>query len=101
MSARPPNWGEFSRKQAGAAPATGDTADFSETCMRVFTSPDGRDLLKHLYAEVVDARGRPQASDAELREAEAQRRLVFRLEQLRDEGIERARQRTEKASDKA
>lgn len=85
-----PNWGEFERRQSGpAAEASAERQSFDEICARVFTTPDGRDLLKYLYALYVDRRLPPQAPDAALREAEAQRRLVADLETARDAGLER------------
>lgn len=86
------SWDDFKREQRGADAAKDD--DIAETCMRVFGSADGRDLLKHLYATYVDRRCRPGATEAELREAEAQRRLVHDLEKLRDEGAQRVKDRT-------
>lgn len=85
----PPNWLEFdhSRKQ-NVEPAT--EQDASDICARVLTSGDGKEFLRHLYALYVDKRCRPQATEAELREAEAKRQLVHDLEKLRDDGLKRA-----------
>lgn len=87
-----PRWSEFERRQvpAEASPQTNDT--FEDVCARVFTSGDGRELLKHLYAQYIDRSCRPLASEAELREAEAKRALIRDLETRRDAGIQRAAQ---------
>lgn len=83
------DWSEFDRRQRASSEPDAKRASFEETCLRVFTSPDGRDLLQYLYALYVDRRLPPHAPEAVLREAEAQRRLVADLEKARDAGLER------------
>jgi hypothetical protein len=81
------HWGRLERKQASVeSPLRGDTDD--ETCAHIFAGPRGRDFLDLLYRLTIDRRQRAGATDAELREAEAQRRLVADLEAMRDRGLE-------------
>lgn len=86
------DWNEFERRQRRAAPAEDGAADLM---LRVFTSKDGRALMEHLYAAYVDYRCRPGATEAELREAEAKRQVVYELEKLRDAAIENASRRAQ------
>lgn len=88
-----PAWQEFdhtarnARRQSEAPPKEEDAAD---VCARLLITSDGREFLRHLYILFVDKRVRAHASEAELREAEAKRNLVYELERLRDLGLERA-----------
>jgi hypothetical protein len=83
------HWGEFRREQRSADAAPADEVTAADVCASIFTGASGKDFLRHLYAMTIDKRCRPGASEAELRELEAQRRLVAELERLRDEGLAR------------
>ena len=88
------HWGQFERKQRAATPGPSpERESFEDICARSLTTADGRELLRFLYEQYVDRRDRPGASEAELRESEAKRRMVFELEVARDAGLERAKNR--------
>lgn len=71
-------------QSAGAPPE--DTAE--ELVWRAVSAGVGADLLDYLRSITIEKRNHPGASEAELRESEAQRVLVHRLETMRDRGAE-------------
>lgn len=77
-----------------------ETDTVEEMVMRAVSGP-GQALLDWLRAEFIEKRNRPGASEAELRELEAQRYLVHRIEDMRDKGAAitaaRAKKRAEAA----
>lgn len=81
------HWGKLGRRQHYDT-ALPHNAKQAEICAIIFAGSRGSEFLDLLYAMTIDKRQRAGASDAELREAEAQRRLVAELETLRDKGIE-------------
>ena len=62
-------------------------AKLQQLCAHVFTAPNGRELMELLRKATIEHRMRSGASEAELREMEARRSLVFDLEKWRDAGI--------------
>lgn len=96
MTDRPPpqSWeGLQQRVPRHAAQIASDTPE--EMVMRVTSGGEGKKLLDWLHAEFVEKTCAPGASEAELREADAYRRLVKRLERMCEQGAEIARQRRE------
>lgn len=84
----------------GTAPDVPDADTTEEMVMRAVSGP-GQALLDWLRAEFIEKRNRPGASEAELRELEAQRSLVSRIETMAKKGAqitaERAKKRAEAA----
>ena len=82
------HWGRLHRRQrTDAAAVQSGQATPEETCAHIFAGPRGDDFLDLLYAMTIDKRCRAGASNEELREHEAQCRLVADLEKLRDQGL--------------
>lgn len=90
MTDKPPraSWESLSHakpaSEAIAVPAE-DTPE--EMVMRAVLIGPGAEMLAWLRKEYIEKRNRAGASEAELREMEAQRALVHRLETMRDRGI--------------
>lgn len=92
-----PNWDDLSKpqrrsKQGGELPTDTD----EELVMRVLSGREGQRFMEFLRAETIEKRNRPNASDAELREMEAQRQLVARLELMAKRGAEIAASRSKR-----
>ena len=56
--------------------------DLEKNFVRAFNTPSGQVVLQHLRKITVERTLGPNASDAELRWAEAQRALVHQIERL-------------------
>lgn len=93
MTGTPPkaSWENLQRPQRAARPALSDGDTPDELVWRAVSAGVGADLLAWLREEYIEHRDRPESSDAQLRESEAQRRLVRDLEKMRDRGAEIAR----------
>jgi hypothetical protein len=80
-------------QQKPAATANGNPDD--DTMVLAATSSGaGQQLMEYLRRRYIEHRNRPGASEAELREAEACRRLVGDLEAMRDRAMEKGRTRS-------
>lgn len=80
------SWESLSRKPGEpAGPLPSDTIE--EMVMRAVLIGPGAELLAWLRKETIEKRNQPGASEASLRELEAQRALVQRLEVMRDRGV--------------
>jgi hypothetical protein len=81
---RDPHWGEFENRRKASPPAE-DAVD--ELCARIFTTPDGQNLLAFLRSITKERALPPNATSDELRDLEGQRRLVDNLEKARERGL--------------
>lgn len=90
---KPPSatWESLRRQNAAAAAPAHDTPE--EMVLRATTGPDGYALMEWLRQEYIERRNGPMATESALREAEACRGLVDRLEKMRLRGIEIAASR--------
>lgn len=87
------SWEGLTRRSEPASTAPPDHDTPEEMVMRVLSGGDGPNLIDWLRREYVDHCCRPAATEAEIREAEARRQLVRRLEAMRDRGVIIARER--------
>jgi hypothetical protein len=71
---------------AAAIERTADTPE--EMVWRAVSGGLGADLLEWLRSETIEKRDPADATDAQLRESEANRRLVAKIENMRDRGAE-------------
>lgn len=97
----PPRTGHTWSEVRAAADANELSADEKRTDMlhyRVFSTPDGQELLKFMRSETIERRNAPNDSDGALREFEAVRRFVARLEQRIARAIQPSKRRP-KATD--
>jgi hypothetical protein len=98
MTDKPPraSWQALDRSQQpdAAAPTTDDTPE--EMVMRAVLIGPGAEMLAWLRKEYIEKRNRAGASEADLRELEAQRALVHRLESMRDKGVAMKTERNKK-----
>lgn len=78
-----PSWSDLERKPAGPPKDT----RLSEICARVFTTPDGRELLAELRRLHFDSFASPAADERALRVRATQQNFVWELEQARDRGL--------------
>jgi hypothetical protein len=73
----------------GAAPAAAPRIDrFEDTCATVFSTADGKELLRLMRARTIEKRLNHTSSDVDLRWHEAQREFVHSLEIAFERGIE-------------
>ena len=93
MTDTPPRESWEGLRRGTVRPVVGSEGD-DEMVMRATSGGDGRLLLEWLRKTYIEHECSPGASEAELREAEAKRRLVHGLENMRDRAIERAGQRS-------
>jgi len=86
---------ESLQRQGGAQsaePPAEDTAE--ELVWRAVSAGVGADLLDYLRSITIEKRNTPGAPEADLRELEAQRALVNKLQIMRDRGAEIAAARS-------
>lgn len=95
MTSKPPpaSWESLQQRPRGVSTEPPDHDTPEELVWRATSAGVGKDLLDWLRAEYIEKRNQPLAHEAQLREFEAERRLVARLEQMRDSGAEIARGR--------
>lgn len=79
-------WGWLDAAPLGAAPAP----ELCRAAAACLTSPNGRNLLRHLRQSFLDRRLPPTATDAELRHVEGQRSVVAHLLRLTERGCDGA-----------
>lgn len=79
-----PSWDDFNQRRARASAPTKAAGERSDDEIVALHLSD--ELLRVLYGLTIDSRCRPGATEAELREAEAKRHLVHRLETMREAG---------------
>ena len=84
------SWDALQNRGSTVRPA-GSTDGEDEIVMVAVTGAAGSRLMEWLRKTYIDHHCRPAASEAELREADACRRLVHRLEDMRDRALERKR----------
>lgn len=89
MAGNPPreSWEALQGKAQHERPIP-ETDTPEEMVMRALSAGPGRDLLDWLKREYIEKRNLPGASEAALRELEAQRALVDRLEKMKNAGKE-------------
>ena len=99
MTQKPPavSWEALSRPAAPQPDAAPPRNTPEEMVMRALSGPAGRDFLQWLHKTYVEKSPRPQASDAELREDAACRRLVLDLERMNERGSEIAASRSKQS----
>jgi hypothetical protein len=84
-----PSWDDLSKPRRGSRQPDELPSDTpEELVMRVLSGREGERFRDFLRAETIEKRNTPNASDAELRELEAQRRFVARLELMATRGAE-------------
>lgn len=81
-------WEQFSRSREAGTLTPPDTDTAEELVWRAVSAGTGKDLLDWLRAETIEKRDPERATEAQLRESEAKRNLVHRLEMMRDRGAE-------------
>jgi hypothetical protein len=81
------SWEALQRRQVQPVSTDGD----DETVMLAVTGLVGERFMEWLRKTYIEARCRPGATEAELREAEAKRALVFDLETRRDRALGRSK----------
>lgn len=88
---KPPRQSWESLNRGSTIRPAGSTDDDDAMVLAATTSGSGRLLMDWLRETYIEHLCRQGASEAELREAEACRRLVHRLEDMRDRAAEKAR----------
>jgi hypothetical protein len=61
---------------------------FNDLCATVFTTADGKELLRLMHANTIDKRSPERSTEPQLREDEAKRWYVASLERARDKGLD-------------
>lgn len=81
------HWGKL-KSHKESAPVSESSDWEAEAFANCLNTPAGRQMMQILRSRTIERRARPQATEAELREMEAQRALVHDMEKERDRGIE-------------
>lgn len=87
-----PNWGDL----GGAQPQAPKEDRLSEICARLFTSPDGKELLTELRRRYFENGGNPLAEERALRVRATQQHFVRELELACERGLANAANRKAK-----
>lgn len=85
MSRQTPSWGEFEKPRARIP--TANPFSIEECWARLLMSPDGQQALAWMREQTIEKRNRAGATEAEIRELEAQRRFVAEIENLNERGL--------------
>lgn len=87
-----PNWNDLERPQ----PQAPKDDRFADICARIFTTPDGKELLSELRRKHFDLGGNPLAEDRALRVRATQQHFVRELELACERGLANAANRKAK-----